>query len=57
LRLQEKFNIKWLCTDDYDAYKKIQITESEASLIKLKIDQNEAKTHNNKGGNEFSGGE
>lgn len=39
LRLQEKFNIKWLCTDDYEAYKKIQIaekhviTKAETSLV------------------------
>jgi insertion element IS1 protein InsB len=39
LRLQEKFNIKWLCTDDYEVYKKIQIaekhiiTKAETSLV------------------------
>ena len=39
LRLQEKFNIKYLCADDYEVYKQIQIaekhviTKAETSLV------------------------
>ena len=42
LRLKDKYNIKYLCTDDYDAYKKFTIskyhttTKAETALVEAK---------------------
>ena len=48
LRLQEKFNIKYLCKDDYDAYKKIQITKKH-TIIKAETSLVEASNSSLRG--------